>query len=68
MGYPTKVQVIQRQESAQWYINFPAAVARAIDLEKGEIVEWGIQDRHTLVLKRVEAVKAAAPRPREKKR
>ncbi len=68
MGYPTKVQVIQRQESAQWYVNFPAAVARAIDLEKGEIVEWGIQDRHTLVLKRVEALKAATATPREKKR
>jgi hypothetical protein len=28
MGYPTKVQLIQRQESQQWYINFPAPLAR----------------------------------------
>ena len=28
MGYPTKVQLIKRQQSEQWYINFPAALAK----------------------------------------
>ncbi len=28
MGYPTKVQLIQRKGSEQWYINFPAGLAR----------------------------------------
>ncbi len=68
MGYPTKVQLIQRKESAQWYINFPAAVAAALEFEKGEVVEWVIQDKHHLVLKRVQAVKALAPTPGKKKR
>ena len=27
MGYPTKVQLIRRKASEQWYINFPAALA-----------------------------------------
>ena len=52
MGYPTKVQLIQRKASQQWYVNFPAAIAQAIEFDKGEIVEWIIQDRNTLVLRR----------------
>ena len=68
MGYPTKVQLIQRQASTQWYVNFPAALARALEFEKGEVVEWVIQDKHHLMLKRVDALKAAAPAPGKKKR
>jgi hypothetical protein len=50
MGYPTKVQLIQRQESQQWYINLPAAIAQGMDFAKGEEVEWTIADKGTLVL------------------
>ncbi len=53
MGYPTKVQLIKRKTSEQWYINFPAAVAQAMDFEKGESVEWHIEDRKQLVLDRL---------------
>jgi len=28
MGFPTKVQLIKRQASEQWYINFPSALAQ----------------------------------------
>jgi len=52
MGYPTKVQLIERQESQQWYINFPAPLAQALEFEKGEVIEWVIQDQQTLVLHR----------------
>lgn len=52
MGYPTKVQLIQRKESQQWYINFPAPLAEAMDFSKGEVIEWTLQDRATLILTR----------------
>ena len=52
MGFPTKVQLIQRQASEQWYINFPSAVAQALEFEKGEVVEWIIKDKTTLILRR----------------
>jgi len=52
MGYPTKVQLIQRKESQQWYINFPAAIAQGMDFSKGEDVEWTIADRGHLILSR----------------
>lgn len=55
MGFPTKVQLIQRKESEQWYINFPSAVAQAMDFEKGETVEWVVADRENLILHRREA-------------
>jgi len=63
MGYPTKVQLIRRQASQQWYINFPAALAQAMEFSRGETVEWIIQDRSQLLLRRL-----AAPPASKKKR
>ncbi len=53
MGFPTKVQLIKRKASEQWYINFPSAVAQAMEFEKGEIVEWIIEDKAQLVVRRL---------------
>lgn len=52
MGYPTKIQLIKRESSEQWYINFPSAVAQAMEFDKGEIVEWIIENKNKLILKR----------------
>lgn len=52
MGFPTKVQLIQRKESQQWYINFPSAIAQAMDFSKGEDVQWTIADKGHLILSR----------------
>jgi hypothetical protein len=52
MGFPTKVQLIKRKASEQWYVNFPSAIAQAMEFEKGEIVEWIIEDKGLLALKR----------------
>lgn len=52
MGYSTTVQLIDREKTEQWYVNFPAAVARALDFTKGEVVEWTIETRSRLILKR----------------
>lgn len=55
MGYPTKVQLIKRKASEQWYINFPSAVAQAMEFQRGEVVEWLVEDKETLVLRRPNA-------------
>lgn len=52
MGFPTKIQLIKREKSEQWYVNFPSAVAQAMEFEKGELVEWIISKNGTLSLKR----------------
>ncbi len=64
MAFPTKVQLIQRKKSEQYYINFPSAVAQMMDFEKGEQVQWSLHDRSTLVLERPHA----PPSPLKKKR
>ena len=53
MGFPTKVQLIKRKASEQWYINFPSAVAQALDFSRGETVEWSIEDKSLLALRRL---------------
>ena len=52
MGLPTKVQLIKRKDSEQWYINFPAQIAQAMEFVRGETVEWIIEDKGQLVLRR----------------
>ena len=59
MGYSTKIQIIKRKSSEQLYVNFPAAVAQAIELAHGEVVEWLIDDHQNLVLRRSDAAVAA---------
>lgn len=64
MGYPTKVQLIKRKQSEQWYINFPAVLAQAMEFERGETVEWTIEDKAHLLLRRIQVPASA----KEKKR
>lgn len=68
MGHPTKVQLIQRQASAQWYVNFPAVLAQAMEFIKGEVVEWIVQDKNTLTLRRTQAPSAVQPDGQRKKK
>ena len=55
MGFPTKVQLIKRKASEQWYINFPSAVAQAMEFVRGETVEWIVESKALLALRRLQA-------------
>ncbi|MEK7996553.1 MAG: hypothetical protein AAB403_22355 [Planctomycetota bacterium] len=55
MGYKVRIQKIQRATNKTYYVNFPGTVADAINLEKGEEMEWFIEGRNCFVLKRVKA-------------
>jgi len=52
MGYPTKIQLIARQKGKQWYVNFPNALAEAMNFEKGEVVEWEVDSLGALKMTR----------------
>ena len=58
MGYTVKIQRVERRNTKSFYVNFPAAVAEAAQIEKGEELEWVIEDRNTFVLRRVKLVKS----------
>lgn len=57
MGYPASVQLIERPRSRQWYVNFPNALALALDMQKGEKVEWEVESRSVMVMVRVQPTK-----------
>jgi len=59
MGFKTKVQLIKRKNSEQFYINFPSACAQMMGFAKGEVVEWVLADDGNLLLKRTQ--KRCAP-------
>jgi hypothetical protein len=67
VGFPTKVQLIKRKASQQWYINLPSAVAQACEFLRGEVVEWIIKDRYTLQLKRTRKAQPGQSEPSKKK-
>ena len=52
MGYPVKIQKVERPTNRSYYVNFPVVLAQAIGLEKEEGFEWSIEDKNTLILKR----------------
>ncbi|MDH7503165.1 MAG: hypothetical protein QHJ82_10725 [Verrucomicrobiota bacterium] len=53
MGYPTKVQKVERPTNRSYYVNLPVALAEAIGVQKGEEMEWFLEDKNTLLLTRV---------------
>jgi hypothetical protein len=63
MGYVTKVQVIERANATrQFYVICPAPLAEALGLGKSEPIEWEIEDRWTLRLRRPAAGRRPARR------
>ena len=52
MGFKTRIQLIQRKASRQYYINFPSACAQMMNFRKGEEVEWELTEKGELMLKR----------------
>lgn len=53
MGYLSRVQLIQRAGGTrQFYLICPAQLAEALELEKGEEIEWIVEDKRTLTIRR----------------
>ena len=57
MGYKVKIQKVERPTNKSYYINFPAALADSVNIEKGEEFEWIIENKNTFILNRINKVK-----------
>jgi hypothetical protein len=69
MGYLTKVQVIERAKGQrQFYLICPAPLAQALEMQKGETIEWVVEDKWTLKVKRIEVPSTQAQRRSHGKR
>ena len=53
MPYLSKLQVIERGQNRQYYLICPAPLAAALDLAKGEQLEWVLKDRDTFQIRRI---------------
>jgi hypothetical protein len=53
MGYPVKLQKVDRPTNRSYYVNIPVPMAESLVLEKGEPMEWLVEDENTLVLRRI---------------
>lgn len=63
MGYLSKLQVIERaNQQRQFYLICPAPLAQALEMEKGETLEWIVEDKWTLQVKRIAADSGPAQR------
>lgn len=52
MGHMVKIQRVDRGKTRSFYLNFPAALADAIEVQKGEEFEWVLEDKNTVWLRR----------------
>ena len=63
MGYLSKLQVIERaNQQRQFYLICPAPFAQALEMEKGETLEWIVEDKWTLTVKRIDTDSAQPDR------
>jgi antitoxin component of MazEF toxin-antitoxin module len=62
MGHKIKIQRVERGTTKSYYVNFPAALAEAAQIEKGEELEWLMEDRNVFILRRVTPKKSALKR------
>jgi len=60
MGNVVKIQRVERGQTRSYYLNFPAALADVMQVEKGEEFEWLLEDKNTVWLKRL------APKPQRR--
>ena len=66
--YPLKIQAIRSKgQQPRLYVSFPLALAAAIGLGPGDLVQWELLDREELHLVRVEAPLPTTQRRARKK-
>jgi antitoxin component of MazEF toxin-antitoxin module len=53
MGYPVKIQKVERPTNQSFYLNFPSALAQLLNITKGESFEWEVETKNLILLKRV---------------
>ena len=66
--YPLRIQAIRSKgQQPRLYVSFPLALAAAIGLGPGDLVQWELLDRQELHLVRVEAQPPTIQRRARKK-
>jgi hypothetical protein len=56
MGHTVKIQKVDRPTNRSYYVNFPVALADALQINNGEKFTWLLEDKNTLILRRLRPV------------
>ncbi len=57
MGYKIRLQKINRPTNKSFFVSVPVVLVETMELEKGEELEWILEDKNNLVLRRVKKKK-----------
>ena len=52
MGYKVKLQKIERPTNKTFCVTVPVVMVEAMELKKGDELEWFIEDKNTMILRR----------------
>jgi bifunctional DNA-binding transcriptional regulator/antitoxin component of YhaV-PrlF toxin-antitoxin module len=55
MGYKVKLQKVERPTNRSYYVNLPVVLAETLGFSKGDVLEWSIKDRTTLLLRKIDS-------------
>lgn len=53
MGYTVKLQKVERPTNRSYYVNLPVVIAETLGFSKGDVLEWNIKDKTTLLLRKI---------------
>lgn len=52
-GYRVKLQRVEQPTNHSYHVTIPVVLVEAMGLQKGEALQWSVEDKNTLVLGRV---------------
>jgi hypothetical protein len=53
-GCQIKVQKVERPTNRSYYLNLPVVLAEAMEITKGEEMQWLVEDKNMLLLCRIQ--------------
>jgi bifunctional DNA-binding transcriptional regulator/antitoxin component of YhaV-PrlF toxin-antitoxin module len=63
MGYNVRLQKVERPTNRSYYVNVPVVLAETLDFNKGDVLEWSVKDKTTLLLRKISIATTAENEP-----
>lgn len=67
MGYNVRLQKVERPTNRSYYVNLPVVLAETLGFNKGDVLEWNVKDKTTLLLRKISTGTTAKSEPANKK-
>jgi hypothetical protein len=67
MGYNVRLQKVERPTNRSYYVNLPVVLAETLDFNKGDVLEWSVKDKTTLLLRKISIGTTAENEPVKQK-